>query len=265
MQHPIPILMYHSIDTQCTDAYGRWALPPATFDRHMELLAENDYRPITVSALTSLLRTQQTVPPRTVAITFDDGLRDFLTGAMPVLRRYNFPATLYVVSGCVGSTSNWLVALGEGSRPMLSWEELRSLSTEGIEIGAHTVSHPQLDLLSPATAFEEISSSKTVLEEYLGSRVRSFAYPYGYASPKTRQLVHEAGFSSACRVRHALSSTTEDCFALSRIIMTRDIGDEKLLIFLRGSSLPIAPPHDRLLSSGWRLVRRIGHRTGVPR
>lgn len=146
---------------------------------------------------------------------------------------------------------------------MLSLKELREVRAAGVEIGAHTMSHPQLDILSPAKALEEISASKAALEDGLGERILSFAYPHGYASATTRTLVREAGFSSACRVRHALSSLDEDCFALSRIIMTRDMDDEQILAFLGGSGLPIAPPTDRLATDGWRFVRRIQHMRGA--
>jgi peptidoglycan/xylan/chitin deacetylase (PgdA/CDA1 family) len=229
------------------------------FDRHMRYLADNDYRPMTVSKLVSTLRSKKALPPRTVAVTFDDGLRDFLTAAMPILRRHNFPATLYVVSGCVGQTSHWLKTLGEGGRPMLTWQELRELSSAGIEIGAHTASHPQLDVLPSTKAFAEIHGSKCMLEDHLGQSVESFAYPHGYSSRSTRRLVRDAGFTSACRVRHALSSTTEDPYALSRIIMTSSIGTGEFQMLLRNSTLPIAPPTDRLASTGWRMVRRFGH------
>jgi O-antigen biosynthesis protein len=259
----IPILLYHSIDVKCADAYQRWAVPPHIFDRHMRLLSEAGCHAISVSELTALIRSGRDLRPQTIVITFDDGLQDFQTGAMPVLQRYGLSATLYVVAGCVGGQSRWLAPLGEGNRPMLSWEELRELQSAGVEIGAHTMSHPQLDILSPAKALEEISASKAALEDGLGERVLSFAYPHGYASATTRTMVREAGFSSACRVRHAFSSPDEDCFSLSRIIMTRDMDDEQIRALLGGSGLPIAPPTDRLVAHGWRFVRRIQHMRGA--
>lgn len=255
----IPILMYHSVDRRCADAYRRWMVLPEEFQRHMEYLASNSYSPIPISALTSFLQSSKPLPARTVAITFDDGLRDFLTGAVPILQRYNFPATLYAVSGCVGQTSQWLGSVGEGGRAMLNWPELRDISSAGIEIGAHSVSHPQLDILGPAKADAEIRGSKLALEDQLGHAVQSFAYPHGYASRTTRRLVREAGFTSACRVRHALASTAEDVFALSRIIMTSSIGIDELDKMLSGSTLPVAPPSDRLAATGWRMVRRLSN------
>lgn len=258
MADRIPILMYHSVDKRCADAYRRWMVLPDEFDRHMEYLSSNDYSPIPVSTLAAFHKRGEKPPPRTVAITFDDGLRDFLTGAMPILQRYNFPATLYVVSGCVGQTSHWLGPVGEGGRPMLSWHELRDISSAGIEVGAHTVSHPQLDILGLAKAEAEIKGSKSALEDQLGQSVRSFAYPHGYYSRSTRRLVRDAGFTSACRVRHALASMTEDLYALSRIIMTSSIGVDDLHELLSGSALPVAPPTDRLVSAGWRMARRVG-------
>ena len=260
MTHAIPILMYHSIDRHSDPRAPRWTLSPTLFAEHMHWLAEHDYHPMTISDLVSARTPGIPLPPRALAITFDDGLRDFLTGAVPVLQRHGFTATLYVVTGYVGKTSRWSRSLGETDRPMLSWSELRSVSEHGIECGAHTHSHPQLDIMPPAGALGEILRSKTSLEDHLGRVVQTFAYPHGYAYRTTRQLVRQAGFTSACRVRHALSSTEEDRFALSRIIMTSDIGARDLASLLAGENLPIAPPPDRILATGWRLVRRVSHR-----
>lgn len=254
MPQTVPILMYHSIDTDSAD---RWALSPTLFARHMDWLAEHDYHPITISALVAARMAKVPLRPRTVAITFDDGLRDFMTGAVPILQRHGFPATLYVVTGYVGKSSGWSRSLGERDRPMLSWSELGAVAECGVECGAHTHSHPQLDIMPPVAAFAEIRRSKASLEDHLGHKIESFAYPHGYASRVTRQLVRRAGFTSACRVRHALSSSEEDAFALSRIIMTDDIDAEDLAALFTGRALPIAPPSDRPSAIAWRWARKI--------
>ncbi|WP_415717468.1 polysaccharide deacetylase family protein [Roseibium sp.] len=252
----IPLLMYHSIDERVTEDYSRWAVSSRRFGEQLSVLADEGYEVLTISQLVERLQSGTQLPDKCTALTFDDGLQDFATGAMPVLETFGLSATLYVVAGLVGCTSRWLSPLGEGSRPMLDAAELRNLVAKGIEIGAHSMTHPQLDLLAPEQARAEIVGSRNVLEDILGARVRSFAYPHGYASRTTRNIVRDAGFSSALRVRHALSSDSEDRFGLSRLIITEDVGPTELKTLLRGENLPIAPPQDRLLSQGWRFVRR---------
>lgn len=263
MSH-IPILLYHSVDTDCAPAYRRWTVTPGRFAEQMRYLAESGYRPITISDLAFALIDGSPLAPQTVAITFDDGLGDFARSAAPVLERMGFPATMYVVSGHVGRTSEWLAPLGEGNRRMLSWGEIAELEALGIEIGAHGHSHQQLDILPQSVAFEEIRRSKSDLEERLGHEVRSFAYPHGYANVATRRMVRDLRFSSACRVRHALSSPTENRFALSRIIMTDDIDAERLALLLDGRHLPVAPAADRLAADGWRSIRRLQRLVRAP-
>jgi peptidoglycan/xylan/chitin deacetylase (PgdA/CDA1 family) len=257
LTHTVPILVYHSVDAAASSRYQQWAVAPEILRRHLALIHGHEFKPLSVAALVSAIKTKSPLPSRTVVVTFDDGLRDFLTGAMPVLGEFGCPATLFVVSGLVGKTSIWLRDLGEENRPMLSWSELREIADAGIECGAHTVSHPQLDIISRQAAQEEIKTSKKTLEDRLGRAVQSFAYPHGYATRVTRRLVEEAGYSSACRVRHALSRTDENLFGLSRIVVTADMSDDQLLRHLGGHDLPIAPPLDRTLSHGWRLVRRL--------
>ncbi len=258
----LPILLYHSIDAERAGPYGEWTVTPDRFERQLALLADRGFRPITLRQAFGRLDTTGDLPDLSVVISFDDGLRDFRTGALPVLDRFGFAATLFVVTGHVGGTATWLQSVGEGDRAMLNWSELADIAIHGIELGAHTRTHPQLDLIAPSRARDEIVGSKHDLEDALGGEITSFAYPHGYATPAIRRIVSKAGFACACRVRNALSGAGEDRFALSRIVITEDVDALRLASLLAGGTLPVAPPADRLVSVGWRLARRIGQLVG---
>lgn len=222
----------------------------------MSILAEGGFVAVSIGNLVQRLESDLPLPDRCVAVTFDDGLKDFQTGALPILNQFGFAATLYVVAGLLGKTSRWLTSLGEGSRPMLQASDLQELIDAGIEIGAHSMTHPELDILDRHTASEEIRTSRLVLEDATSSPVCSFAYPHGYASPTTRALVREAGFRSAVRVRHALSSPNEDLFGLSRLIVTQQLSGPDLLGLIDGEGAkPPASQHQKKADI-WRVVRR---------
>ncbi len=255
----VPILLYHSISAEVTPQFSRWAVHPDAFAAHMTYLQDRRYTPVTVSQLAKAIIDDTIVlPERPVVITFDDGLADFYTGALPVLASRRFAATLYITTGFVGRTSRWLSPLGEGDRPMLTWSQIAEIQAGGVECGAHTLSHPQLDIISRAAAQNEIIRCKSQLEQRIGQPVETFAYPSGYYDVTLRRYVREAGYLAACGVKHAMSTTTDDRFALARIMVT-GTGDTSVESFdrlLMGEGLPIAPTRRRLGTRGWRLVRR---------
>lgn len=250
----IPILLYHSMAEKVAPPFRLWAVSPAQFAAQLEYLREHHYTPLSVSQLISLRGAR--LPKRPVVVTFDDGFADFYTDALPLLERYSCPATLYITTGYVGQTSRWLADEGEGERPMLSWAQVRELPERGVECGVHSCTHPQLDTLSVAQARAEVVSSKEALEQQLGQSVTSFAYPHGYYSGAVKRLVQEAGFSSACAVKHAMSTPKDDAFALSRIIISADTGLDAFAQLLGGHELPIAPQRESWKTKGWRLARR---------
>lgn len=257
--HPVPILMYHSVAPRRNAEYDRWCVSPQRFAEQMAVLAETGHIVLTTGEYVDRIAAGAALPERFVVLTFDDGLQDFRTGALPILQRFGFPATLYVVAGRVGLTSRWLTPLGEGHRPMLTTDELRLLARAGIEIGGHTMTHPELDILDPARAMAEIAGCRRVLEDMLGSPVRSFAYPHGYNSPRTRRIVERAGYSSAVRVRHAHSEREECRFGLSRLIITEDMDADRFMALIAGPNRLVAPPQDRLIADLWRSTRRLRH------
>ena len=192
---PIPILMYHSISQHASRKFKPFAVSPEQFAEHMAYLHRQEYTPITVTQLAQTFSSGQTsLPERPVVLTFDDGFADFFTDALPVLKRFHFTATLYVTTGFINGTSRWLQHEGEASRPMLTWQQLAEISRQGIECGAHSHSHPQLDTLPIAEATREIVQSKQLLEEHLGLDVTSFAYPFGYYTHDVQKQVQIAGF-----------------------------------------------------------------------
>jgi peptidoglycan/xylan/chitin deacetylase (PgdA/CDA1 family) len=202
---PPPILMYHYIRTvdQASDPLGyELSVAPELFEAHMAWLHEQGYTAMRMDAAARCLRGETVCPARAVALTFDDGYADAFTTAWPVLQRYGFTATFYIVSGLVGQQG------------YMSWEQLAMLRDSGMEIGAHTVDHPDLTSLDPATAEYQIAQPKADLEGQLGISVVSFCYPTGLYNWGIEEQTRAAGYLSATTTRW--DSDYSDIMALPR-------------------------------------------------
>lgn len=257
----VPILMYHSISCNASSRFRQFTVSPASFAEQMAYLHQHGYAPMTITQYVGVRSQGGTaLPERPVVLTFDDGFADFFTDALPVLKKYNFTATLYVSTAFIDGVSRWLRHERETTRLMLTWEQLTEISSSGIECGAHSHSHPQLDVLSRRVARDEILQSKRLLEDHLGRQVFSFAYPYGYYTAQVRQFVREAGYTSACAVKHALSSRADDPLSLARLLVSADSTIDEFAASLTGrSSSPATAAYKiyaRARTPLWQLVRR---------
>ncbi len=158
-----------------------------------------------------------------VAITFDDGYRDNLTEAAPVLESFAMPATVFFVSGRAGGHLDHDDSSDDRAR-LMTWDELRELSASGWEIGGHTVTHRRLSEQTEATQRAEIAGCKHAIETEIGRAVAAFAYPFGSTldyTPLTARIVREAGYGCAVSNRYGVNGTERDRFALRRIWIDR--------------------------------------------
>jgi len=137
-------------------------------------------------------------PERNVFLTFDDGFRDVFEHALPILREHGFRAMLFLVADLIGKTNAWQQRAGDVVAPLMDAAHVRDWLAAGMEIGAHSRTHPRLTQLPPAEAREEICGSKKILEDRFGVAVEHFCYPYGDWNPVVQGLVAEAGYRSAC-------------------------------------------------------------------
>ena len=253
-RNAIPILLYHSV----ADGPGgdRWSVSRAAFAAHLDLLVEEGWRSTTVSELADGLGAGRELPPKTVCVTFDDGFADFHSDALPLMEERGIASTLYVTTSAVGDghrrpqDNPWGAA-------MVSWEQLAEISTRNVEIGGHSHHHVELDTLRPSSVSEEVTTCKAQLEDRLGIPVRSFAYPHGYSSASVRAAVRKAGYLSACSVKNALSSPSDDLFTLPRLMLSRDTTLEQLRRWTSGTGVATSPPDDRPIAVAWRLARRL--------
>jgi peptidoglycan/xylan/chitin deacetylase (PgdA/CDA1 family) len=157
-----------------------------------------------------------------VAITFDDGYRDNLTEAAPVLHAHGFPATVFMVAGRPGGMLAHDV--DPGTSTLMTWDELRELDASGIEIGGHTMSHPRLSTLTRDEQGDEIGRCAKELAEVLGHRIEAFAYPYGAATDydtHSIDCVKSAGFKYACSNRYGTHKADADPWTVRRIWIDR--------------------------------------------
>ena len=258
MSNFVPVLLYHSVSDQPTGQFGPYTVTRRQLASHLDQVIGLGFHTLTVGQLVEHRTAGIPLPPRTAAITFDDGFADF-DNAWPELTQRGLAATLYVTAGMLGRRSEWLAPLGAGGMPMLSRSQLADLATDGCEIGAHSMSHPELDCLTRPAAAVEIRDSKDVLEQALGRRINTFAYPHGYHDKAVKHLVAAAGYTSAAAVRNALSPADDDPFALARVTVMSDFSAEQIARVLTGRGAPIARPGERWRTRLWRQERRRRH------
>lgn len=250
----VPVLAYHSVSSEATHAFRRYCVSPEAFAAHMAFLAEHGYVSLTVTELAATLA--HGAPERAVVLTFDDAYRDFSERALPVLRDLGLTATLFVPTAFVGRTSSWLRREGEATRPLMTWEGLGDAVAAGIEVGAHSHSHAELDRLSDAALADEVALPGQLLEEQLGVGVVSFAYPFGFHSRRVRRAVAGAGYAQACATGELYATAGDDRFALPRLTVPQGTDVAGLRRLLAGRGRPGDRPLSELKRGAWQARRR---------
>ena len=204
----VPILTYHYIreNPDRNDRLGfALSVTPADFAAQMDWLARNGYQTITTAELHAYLAGTRALPSKPVILTFDDGYADFYTAALPVLRGHGFTAVAYIVSGFVGQPR------------YMTADQVRESDRSGVEIGSHTVSHPDLTTMPGSSVLFQLRESKRVLEGLVGHPVVSFCYPSGKFSRSVAAAVSAAGFDDATTTRFGYTHTLADRYVWTRL------------------------------------------------
>ncbi|MBU4228459.1 polysaccharide deacetylase family protein [bacterium] len=208
----IPILTYHNFTK---DEGSSYQINIVEFEKQMDYLAVHNYSVISLSELLTGLRDGQ-LPPKPIVITIDDGFKSTYTLAYPILKKYNFPATLLIYTDFIEKNSS-----------SLTWEEIREMTKNNIEIGSHTLSHCNLLRYKENESYDsyisrikkEIFLSKEILESKIGSKVKFFAYPYGIYSPIIKNLIIQAGYEGILNANSMNNNLNADLFSLNRQII----------------------------------------------
>jgi peptidoglycan/xylan/chitin deacetylase (PgdA/CDA1 family) len=213
----IPILMYHHVGPVPPAGLEVYSVTPARLERQLDLLRRLGYRVISFGELFD--RWVSRAAPtgeKCVVLTFDDGYRDCVEHAVPILSGRGLTATFFLVSGDMGGPARWL-GPAHASLSVMDWQSAKDLLQSGFSVGSHTVTHSSLLELSAAGVNEELRRSKEELEEKLGVVVEDLSYPYGIATPEVIQASQAAGYRSAVTTAVAIADPGMGRFFLPRV------------------------------------------------
>ncbi len=247
----VPVLMYHEIaGITASPAPSSFAVTPEAFADQVAYLHDAGFTAITAGALAEMLAGDAgSLPERPVVISFDDGYGDFYDQALPLLKQYGHTATVFQTTERIGLER-------PKRRAMMSWRELGEVAEAGVEIGAHTMTHPQLDQLPAKELREELHGSKSLIEDHLGMAVPGLSYPYGYSNDKVRQMARELGYTYAYAVGNAMTTSRADQFALPRLTVKQTTTFESFCKMVNGHDT-LTLRRDRALTSAYSVVRRL--------
>ena len=185
----LPVLLYHRVGRPLAGEYPGLTIFPEQFEKQMHALYRLNRHPISFSEWKQWLDNGKSLPRNPIVLTFDDGYADLAENVFPVLRRWGFPATVFLVSSQIGGTNAWDEASGLPSHRLLGADQVGYWSQQGIEFGAHTRTHPDLRTIAPNAVAEEVAGSRSDLERLLRQPVHAFAYPGGEYNDAITQTV----------------------------------------------------------------------------
>lgn len=221
----LPILMYHRVQevpAGSTDVVlQNLSVPPRAFREQVDLLTQLGVEAATMDDVLDYLYARRPVPRRAVALTFDDGYDNTYTQAFPILRAAGLRATVYVITGLVGSPG------------YLTWDQLRELAGQGWNVQSHSATHPDLRALAPAELQRQLRESRTAIERELGRPVSHLAYPAGLYDQRVVDAAALAGYRTAVTVTYGTRLVRRQLFELPRVRVNGQDDAEALRARLR--------------------------------
>ena len=198
----VPVLMYHHVTAGKSS--NALEVSKQAFEKQMAFLHAHHYRVVDAKDTVAILDGREKQGKK-VMLTFDDGFADNYEIAMPVLEKFGFKGTFFVVTDWVGKPG------------FMTWFQIREIKKHGHTIGSHTVTHPFLTEIGLAKVRDEIYNSKRLMQENLGGPVESFCYPAGRFNPTVKALVQEADYQTAFATAPGWAYSNKDVFAIKRI------------------------------------------------
>lgn len=211
--------MYHNIGEPPEGARLRGLyVRTGAFGRQMWLLKLLGYRGVSMREAMPYLRGEKS--GKVVAITFDDGYLDTLEHALPVLNTFGFTATCYFVSGRMGQHNDWDAAALSVNKQLMTIDQVKAWHAAGMEVGAHSQTHPRMTQCSDEQLMDELAGSKNDLEALIGAPVTQFCYPYGDVDARVAEATRKAGFAAATTVYRGRARTGDNTMLLKRVLVT---------------------------------------------
>ena len=254
----LPILMYHNIaQDPCAKgaAYYETNTSPEVFRQHALLLQEAGFKTLTVQDAARMLQRGGDNQSKHVAITFDDGFRTVFTEAFPILQSLGFTATVFLPTAFIANQRRCF----EGNE-CLTWDEVKVMHQQGIAFGSHTCTHPALYETAWDRIEEELTGSKSALEEALGERLTTFAYPYAYPKADKQFTTRFTTLLRGARYEVAVTTTIgtarlgDDLWSLPRLPANTHDGRRLFAAKLAGAYDWLALPQ-AIIKSGKTLFR----------
>ncbi len=212
----VAVLMYHAVG----DTPWEFSVSQQTFARQIELLSKWGFQFLSLDEFARVHTGSLPLPPRSVLLTFDDGYRNCITHAFPVLQERGIRPVIFLHTTRSGAE------LGTNLE-LMTWEDVRGVQ-RAVDIGSHSHSHPVLRTLQEDELAEDIAQSTLICERELGVRPISFAYPGGKYNHRVIEAVRRAGYTMAFTIRHGLVRPHDDALQLRRIGITKHTSDVEL-------------------------------------
>lgn len=217
--------MYHSIREHVgNEKHNKWRVKPQDFEKQMNWFYKNNWKSFTISELSKL----DEIPEKSFVITFDDGYEDNYLNAFPILKKYDFKATIYLVPN--QKTNHWEEKNTSVLSNLLNEKQILEMLNSGlIEFGSHTLSHVNLSTINDEQLLNELKKSKEEVEKITNKECEAFAYPYGKFDDKIVQAVKNVGYKNATVVKRGLFEENDDVFTIKRVGI---LGTENFVDFL---------------------------------